>query len=49
MAHLLLAIFLLVFGINIVAGLNLPPWILGVLALVAGIMLIVERGRLRAK
>ena len=43
MAHVFLAIFLIVFGINIVAGLSLPVWVLGVLALIAGILLLVER------
>ena len=43
MAHVFLAIFLIVFGLNIVAGLSLPVWVLGVLALIAGILLLVER------
>ena len=43
MAHIVLAIFLIVFGVNIVAGLNLPIWILGVLALIAGVLLLAER------
>jgi uncharacterized membrane protein HdeD (DUF308 family) len=43
MAHIFLAIFLLVFGLNILLGLSMPVWILGVLALIAGILLIIER------
>jgi len=45
MSHLFLAIFLLVFGINALFGLSLPVWILGALALIAGVMLLVERIR----
>lgn len=47
MAHIVLAVFLIVFGINILLGLGLPGWVLGILALVAGILLIAERFRLR--
>lgn len=43
MAHLLLAIFLIVFGINALLGIAIPAWILGILALIAGIMFLVER------
>ncbi len=43
MAHIFVAIFLIVFGLNIVAGLAMPVWILGVLALIAGVLLLVER------
>ncbi len=43
MAHIFVAIFLIVFGLNIVLGLAMPVWILGILALVAGILLLVER------
>ena len=43
MAHIFLAVFLIVFGLNIVVGLNLPVWVLGVLALIAGVLLIAER------
>ncbi|MBI5424173.1 MAG: hypothetical protein HZA32_08790 [Opitutae bacterium] len=45
MAHLFVALFLLVFGINALLGLGLPVWILGALALIAGVMLLVERFR----
>lgn len=43
MAHIFLAIFLLVFGLNIMVGLSLPTWVLGVLALLAGVLLLAER------
>ena len=43
MGHILLAVFLLVFGINALLGLSLPVWILGALALVAGAFLLFER------
>lgn len=47
MAQLLLAIFLIVFGLNIVIGLNLPMWLIGALALVTGILILMERFRVR--
>lgn len=43
MALIFLAIFLLVFGLNVLLGLALPPWVLAVLALIAGILLLLER------
>ena len=43
MAHLFVAIFFLVFGLNMLLGLALPIWIMGILAIVAGIMLLIER------
>ncbi len=43
MAHIFLAIFLIVFGLNMLFGLALPLWILGVLAVIAGVLLLVER------
>lgn len=43
MAHLFLAIFLLVFGFNILVGLSIPNWITGLLAVIAGGLLLVER------
>ena len=50
MGHILLAIFLIVFGLNIVLGIALSPWVLAVLALIAGVVLLAERfgfGRVR--
>jgi hypothetical protein len=47
MAHLFLALFLLVFGLNLLFGLSIPIWITGLLALVAGILLVMEHFRIR--
>lgn len=47
MAHVFVAIFLLVFGINVLVGLGLPNWVLGVLAIVAGALLLLERFNVR--
>ena len=47
MAHLFLAIFLIIFGLNIIVGLSIPMWVIGTLALVAGILLILEHFRVR--
>ena len=43
MALVFVAIFLIVFGLNIIVGLAIPIWIVGVLALIAGILLLGER------
>jgi hypothetical protein len=43
MAHLFVAIFLLVFGLNMLFALSIPLWILGVLAVIAGVLLLAER------
>ena len=43
MAKIFLALFLIVFGLNLVFGLNIPFWVTGVLALIAGVMLLMER------
>jgi hypothetical protein len=47
MGHIFLAVFLLVFGLNILLGLALPGWITGFLALIAGVLLLAERFRVR--
>lgn len=47
MAHLVLAIFLVVFGLNILLGLGMPPWITGTLALASGVLLLMERFNVR--
>lgn len=47
MGLLFVAIFLLVFGLNLVSSLTIPNWITGILALVAGVMLLVDRYRIR--
>ena len=47
MAHIFLALFLLVFGLNLLFGLSLPVWITGLLALAAGVLLVMEHFRIR--
>lgn len=47
MAHLILAFFLIVFGLNLLFGLSVPLWVSGILALAAGVMLLAERFGLR--
>jgi uncharacterized membrane protein HdeD (DUF308 family) len=47
MAHLFLALFLLVFGLNLLFGLSIPMWVTGVLAVVAGVLLVMEHFRVR--
>ncbi|HSY53602.1 MAG TPA: hypothetical protein VNW23_07000 [Opitutaceae bacterium] len=47
MAHLFLALFLIVFSLNILFGLNVPIWVSGVLALIAGLLLVMEHFRVR--
>ncbi|MDP1579870.1 MAG: hypothetical protein Q8M02_06300 [Candidatus Didemnitutus sp.] len=43
MAHIILALFLIVFGLNLLFGLSIPHWVTGVLALGAGVMFLAER------
>jgi hypothetical protein len=45
MAHIVLAVYLILVGLNILVGLSLPSWVLGVLALVAGVLLLVPSFR----
>lgn len=47
MANILLAVFLLAFGFNLLLPLALPHWLLGILALAAAAALLMERFRLR--
>lgn len=47
MAHLLLALFLIVFGLNLLFGLSIPLWVTGVLALVAGVLFVLEHFKVR--
>jgi uncharacterized membrane protein HdeD (DUF308 family) len=47
MANLFLALFLIVFGLNLLFGLSVPMWITGLLALIAGALLLMERFRVR--
>lgn len=46
MSKLLLALFLVVFGLNLLSGLPVPIWVTGILAVAAGIMLLLEYFRL---
>lgn len=46
-ARVFLAIFLLVFGLNLIIGLALPVWITGLLALVSGALLLMETFQVR--
>jgi len=48
-AHLVLALFLIVFGLNLVFGLSIPLWVGGVLAVAAGVLLVMEHFRLRVE
>ena len=42
MSHLFLALFLLVFGLNLLFGLSIPIWVSGLLAVIAGVLLVME-------
>jgi hypothetical protein len=42
MTHISLAIFLMVFGLNILFGLPIPMWVTGVLAIFAGTMVVMR-------
>lgn len=43
MANIALAGYLLLIGLNILFDLDFPSWLLGVLALVAGALMLLER------
>jgi hypothetical protein len=45
MSRLFLALFLLVFGLNLLIGLSIPTWVTGLLALIAGVLLGLEHFR----
>ena len=47
MAHLFVALFLIIFGLNILFGLSIPMWVTGLLALIGGVLLLMERFGLR--
>lgn len=47
MTHLFLALFLIVFGLNLLFGLSIPIWVTGLLALIAGVLLVMDHFRLR--
>ena len=40
MAQVLLALYLIVVGLSILFGLALPAWVIGCLALIAGVLLL---------
>lgn len=40
MAQVFLAVFLLVFGFNLLIGIALPSWLIGLLALIAGVLIL---------
>lgn len=43
LAHLFLAIYLIIVGLTVLFGLSLPPWIAGLMALIAGILLLASQ------
>lgn len=43
MANIFLAIFLVVFGLNLLFALAIPIWVTGLLALIAGVLLLMGR------
>ena len=49
MSQIFLAVFLLVFGFNLLIGVALPGWVVGALALVSGILLLAERFAVKSK
>ncbi len=46
MAQIFVALFLIVFGLNILLGLPLPPAVPAVLAVIAGVLVLFERYRI---
>jgi hypothetical protein len=42
MAKIFLALFLVIFGLNLLFGLSIPIWVTGLLALIAGIGVLME-------
>ena len=49
MALLFTAVFLIVFGLNILIGLSIPLWIIGTLAVLAGVLLLLNHFNLRVE
>lgn len=47
MSRIILALFLLVFGINMLCRLTVPLWLLGLLAVLAGALQLMEHFRIR--
>jgi hypothetical protein len=46
-SKIFLALFLLVFGLNILLGLAIPVWCTGLLAVIAGVLLLLDLFRVR--
>ena len=42
MAKIFLALFLIIFGLNLLFGLSIPIWVTGLLALIAGVGVLME-------
>ena len=42
MHQILLALFLLVFGLNLLLGLSIPIWVSGLLAVIAGVLILMQ-------
>lgn len=49
MAQIFLAVFLLVFGLNLVVGVTIPNWVIGILALIAGALFLAEAFGMRRR
>jgi uncharacterized membrane protein HdeD (DUF308 family) len=47
MAKIFLALFLIVLGVNLLFGLSIPTWVTGLLAVIAGVLLLFERFSVR--
>jgi hypothetical protein len=43
MAQIILALFLVVFGLNLLFGLSIPIWVTGLLALIAGVLIAMKQ------
>jgi uncharacterized membrane protein HdeD (DUF308 family) len=43
MANIFLAAYLILIGLNILVDLSIASWVMGVLALIAGVLLLAER------
>ena len=48
MAYLFLALMLFVLAANLLLGLSIPTWVFGLLALIVGVLFVMEHFRVRA-
>jgi len=48
MAYLCLALLLFVLAANLLLGLSIPTWVFGLLALIVGVLFVLEHFRVRA-